>query len=204
MVGLAVVTGASSGIERSYAERLASNGMDVVVVAREAGHLDALKRDLERRGVRVRTIVADLGRAEDVQRLSVELAKLPVELLVNNAGLVDLDLRGIGDAPAVFLVASRLFHSRRAGIVPRSRVAGHHSGTSQSPASVARNTLDCLDYSRLRARPAAEGTRRPRGRPHAPARDRCGVEARRHCDNCVNIRWPWHRTRIMCAGAQMA
>ena len=87
MAGMAVVTGASSGIGRSYAERLASNGMDVVVVARRMDPLDALKRELERGGVRVRTIVADLARAEDVQRLVTELATLPVELLVNNAGV---------------------------------------------------------------------------------------------------------------------
>ncbi len=87
MAGLAVVTGASSGIGRSYAERLASNGMDVVVVARRMEPLDALKRELERGGVRVRTIVADLARAEDVQRLGTELATMPVELLVNNAGV---------------------------------------------------------------------------------------------------------------------
>lgn len=87
MAGMAVVTGASSGIGRSYAERLASNGMDVVVVARRMEPLDALKRELERGGVRVRTIVADLARAEDVQRLGTELATLPVELLVNNAGV---------------------------------------------------------------------------------------------------------------------
>jgi uncharacterized protein len=87
MVGLAVVTGASSGIGRSYAERLASNGMDVVVVARGADRLDALKRDFESRGTRIRTIVADLARDEDVQRLSGELARSPVDLLVNNAGL---------------------------------------------------------------------------------------------------------------------
>ena len=87
MVGMAVVTGASSGIGRSYAERLASNGMDVVVVARRMEPLDALKRELERGGARVRTIVADLARAEDVQRLGTELATLPVELLVNNAGV---------------------------------------------------------------------------------------------------------------------
>ena len=87
MVGMAVVTGASSGIGRSYAERLASNGMDVVVVARRLEPLNALKRELERGGARVRTIVADLARAEDVQRLGAELATLPVELLVNNAGV---------------------------------------------------------------------------------------------------------------------
>jgi len=87
MAAIAVVTGASSGIGRSYAERLASNGMDVVVVARRTEPLDALKRELERGGIKVRTIVADLARAEDVQRLGTEIAALPVELLVNNAGV---------------------------------------------------------------------------------------------------------------------
>ncbi len=87
MAGTAVVTGASSGIGRSYAERLVSDGMDVVVVARRKEPLEELKRQFERGGVTVRTIVADLARAEDVQRLETELAALPVELLVNNAGV---------------------------------------------------------------------------------------------------------------------
>jgi short-subunit dehydrogenase len=87
MGATAVVTGASSGIGRSYAERLASDGMDVVLVARRADRLDALKHELEGRGVSVRTIVADLARADDVAHLAAELAALPVELLVNNAGL---------------------------------------------------------------------------------------------------------------------
>jgi short-subunit dehydrogenase len=87
MPGIAVVTGASSGIGRSYAERLAADGMDVVLVARRADRLDALKRELEDRGARVRTLVADLARTEDVQRLCAEVRALPIELLVNNAGL---------------------------------------------------------------------------------------------------------------------
>jgi short-subunit dehydrogenase len=86
MQGLAVVTGASSGIGRSYAERLASNGMDLLLLGRRADRLDMLKRDLEKR-VSVRTLVADLARAEHVQRLCTELEALPVQLLVNNAGL---------------------------------------------------------------------------------------------------------------------
>jgi len=87
MRGLAVVTGASSGIGRSYAERLASEGMDLVLLGRRADRLDGLKRDLEARGVSVRTVVADLSRAQDVQRLCSELESLPVRLLINNAGL---------------------------------------------------------------------------------------------------------------------
>jgi short-subunit dehydrogenase len=87
MTGLAVVTGASSGIGRSYAERLAADGMDVLLVARRADRLDALKRELEGRGASARTMVADLAATEDVERLVAELDTLPVELLVNNAGL---------------------------------------------------------------------------------------------------------------------
>jgi short-subunit dehydrogenase len=87
MTGLAVVTGASSGIGRSFAERLVSDGMDVVLVARRADRLDSLKHDLAGRGARVRTLAADLARAADVQHMVDELARLPVELLVNNAGL---------------------------------------------------------------------------------------------------------------------
>jgi short-subunit dehydrogenase len=84
---MAVVTGASSGIGRSYAERLAADGMDLVLIARRADRLDMLKRDLDGRAASVRTIVADLARTEDVQGLCRELATLPVQLLVNNAGL---------------------------------------------------------------------------------------------------------------------
>jgi short-subunit dehydrogenase len=87
MAAIGVVTGASSGIGRSYAERLASNGTDLVLVARRADRLEELKSDLARRGVNVRTIVADLGRDEDVQRLAADLSGLPVDLLVNNAGV---------------------------------------------------------------------------------------------------------------------
>jgi len=87
MAGTAVVTGASSGIGRTYAEQLASNGMDLVLIARRADRLDELKRDLGKYGVSVRTIVADLGKGEDVQRLVTEFDTMSIELLVNNAAL---------------------------------------------------------------------------------------------------------------------
>ena len=87
MAGTAVVTGASSGIGRSYAERLAARGMDLVLIARRGDRLDELKHELAKHDVNVRTVVADLGDPEHVQRLTTDLDTMPVELLVNNAAL---------------------------------------------------------------------------------------------------------------------
>ena len=94
MAGTAVVTGASSGIGRAYAERLAAKGLDLVLVARRAERLDELKRDLEARDVSVRTVVADLSRAEDIARLMTDLETISVELLVNNAALAHYTAQG--------------------------------------------------------------------------------------------------------------
>jgi len=84
---IALVTGASSGIGRSFAMRLASKGMDIVPVARRADRLEHLKRELETLGVRVRPIVADLADKAELQSLIAHVKDMPVEILVNNAGL---------------------------------------------------------------------------------------------------------------------
>jgi len=88
MPGLAVVTGASSGIGEAYAERLAADGWDLVVVARSGERLNELAARLNKvHGVTVQAVQADLSRPAEVERLGGEIAAMPVDMLVNNAGL---------------------------------------------------------------------------------------------------------------------
>lgn len=83
-----MVTGASSGIGAAYADRLASDGHDLVIVARREDRLRELAARLEAtHGVTVRAVRADLGHSADVQRVCDEIDAAQLDLLVNNAGL---------------------------------------------------------------------------------------------------------------------
>jgi hypothetical protein len=86
--GVAVVTGASSGIGALYAERLARRGHDLILVARSRDRLQALaQRISDETGRAVEVVVADLGDAADLARVEAQLSRdASITMLVNNAG----------------------------------------------------------------------------------------------------------------------
>jgi short-subunit dehydrogenase len=88
----ALVTGASSGLGAVYADRLASRGYDLILVARRADRLAALSEKLSKaHGVKVQVLAADLEKEADLAKVENVLASdSSVHVLVNNAGLAKL------------------------------------------------------------------------------------------------------------------
>ena len=85
----ALVTGASSGIGKAFAELLAQKGYALVLTARRRDRLDELAAALrQRHGVETHTIVADLAEPDASSRIVAELRQrqLTIDVLVNNAG----------------------------------------------------------------------------------------------------------------------
>lgn len=83
----AVVTGASDGIGREIALRLADAGLNLVLIARRREVLDGIATDLTvRHGIETRVIAADLARADAVEAVVTEIGDLDVGLLVAAAG----------------------------------------------------------------------------------------------------------------------
>lgn len=88
VLGTAVVTGASSGLGKVFAERLAKRGYDLKLVARRADKLNELAEVLRAKyGVTVTNYTADLSNTTDLEKIAADIQNDPnITFLINNAG----------------------------------------------------------------------------------------------------------------------
>ena len=82
----ALITGATSGIGAAFVSRLAADGRDLVVVARDQARLETTATAARGKGVSVEVFPADLSDDADRDKVAERLAGAPIDLLVNNAG----------------------------------------------------------------------------------------------------------------------
>ncbi|NP_001088370.1 very-long-chain 3-oxoacyl-CoA reductase-A [Xenopus laevis] len=85
----AVVTGATDGIGKAYAEELARRGMSIVLISRSPEKLDeAAKHIKETFKVETKIIAADFGKPTEIyERIEAGLRDLEIGVLVNNVGV---------------------------------------------------------------------------------------------------------------------
>ncbi|THG33960.1 SDR family NAD(P)-dependent oxidoreductase [Glaciibacter flavus] len=141
---LALVTGASSGIGKAFAERLAADGYDLIVVGRRRERLEELAASLADSAVQV--VVADLATAGGIEAVAELCATQPVSMLVNNAGvahympLVDLPAPTAAELLSVKVVApTMLTRAALGGMIARGsgtviNVAGMIAFSGPAPA----------------------------------------------------------------------
>jgi len=87
---VALVTGASAGLGRHFADTLAAAGADVAVAARRIDECAEVARGIEARGRRAMAVQLDVTEAGSVHRAVATVGKGlgAVDVLVNNAGVV--------------------------------------------------------------------------------------------------------------------
>ena len=152
---VAIVTGATQGIGKATALRLAAEGARVVVCARGQPLLDATAAEIRAAGATAHTVSADVSKPQDCERIVAEaLAAFGgIDILVNNAGTsatgefasatdavwqADFDLKLFG---AIRLIRLSIPHMKARGggrIVNLANIGAKQPGARTMPTTVTR------------------------------------------------------------------
>ena len=82
-----LITGASRGIGRAMAERLAGKDVELLLHGRDTVALTQTRKVVEPQCAKVTPLIHDLATPRGVSDLIAEAGREPIELLVNNAGI---------------------------------------------------------------------------------------------------------------------
>ena len=137
---LALITGASAGIGRSFAELLASHGFDLILVARSTARIEALGRDLTGRfGVTCETWTADVSSDAGREEVAERIEELPrLDLLVNNAGFATTGkLAKTALEPQMEMLRLHVLAPMRLTRAALPRMIGHGAGGIINVSSIA-------------------------------------------------------------------
>jgi short-subunit dehydrogenase len=128
--GIALITGASTGIGSIYADRLAKRGYDLILVARDQQRLTRLANEITAKtGRKAETLAADLTVKGDLKRVEDRLrSDSAITALVNNAGfggaakLIDSDVDEMDNMIQLNVTAlTRLTSAALPGFLARSK-----------------------------------------------------------------------------------
>jgi len=162
---VAIVTGASHGIGKAIAQRLARLGATVVLAARTGNRLEDLKREIVREGGRALVVPVDLRQPEAVEHLiHTALEQFGrIDILVNNAGIgafgrplhetsmevwdaiMDTNLRAV--YVAIRTVVPHLIERRTGHIINISSLAAHNPVPNAAAYAASKWALNGLSHA---------------------------------------------------------
>jgi len=140
----AVVTGCTDGIGRAYANEMAKDGLNVLLLSRSAEKLAAVSREIESTyHVKTEVVQADFSSADIYEGIAAKLSGKSIAVLVNNVGVMtdhpkycheytDADVKG--HVNVNMLAATQLLRAVLPGMRERRR------GAVVNVASIAANT----------------------------------------------------------------
>jgi hypothetical protein len=155
--GLAVITGATSGIGAAFARRLGGRGCDLFLTGRRVEPLAALARELEEDyPIRVQTAIVELADERALAALADRVRDMRPAMLVNNAGY-GMDRRfdqdsienQLGMVQVHLLAAMRLTHAAIPGMIERGAGAIVNVSSLAAMYPLPRNVAYCSTNSFL-------------------------------------------------------
>jgi len=121
-----LITGATSGLGRISAKRLALNGRSIVVHGRRPDAVDEVVKEIVAAGGSARSIVADLSDLDQVRRLVGELENVELHGIMANAGITtsETDQRSAQGYDLTFAVNVLAHHLILTGLASQVRPSG--------------------------------------------------------------------------------